>query len=320
MTKFEWQASDSAPLKFPMEIIAGSLQYQDGSGSLYVPGGSWIANGWGEGISSHVVGDDKKPLPNRLDIVFFSYTENQFYRGHFDLTYDKILTLFQEEYYSPKSRKPVRFRKIVVGVAPGGVVAAWVQGIDRSVEVLYGKAEKVDLPWSTLTSATQITREEYVQKAVKYYLETPEAVAALHKNGVPFGLWDRYRTRYDWQPLFTNMPLRDNLIELIDYYNGENEYLYYPLDNKNATSTRPIPKEMRFVWKSPTMAKGRVIKLYFNEAEIFHAFQTLGANHQPLKLEMRIETVNGQPMFTVSLRNEKEKIEFDHTEVKNYGT
>ena len=320
MTKFEWQASDSAPLNFPMRIISGSLGYHDGNGSLYVPTSARIANGWGEGMSSHVVGDDKKPLPNRLDIVFFSYTENQFYRGHFELPYDKILKLFQKSYYSPKVRREVTFHRIVVGVAPGGVVSVWVNGINNTTEVFFGKAEKVDLPWSTLTSATDITRKEYVREVIQNTLETPEAIAALHKNGVPFGLWDRYRTRYDWQLLFTNMPLEDNLINLISYFNGESEYQYYPPRNNTAAGTRPVPKQMIFVWMPPGATKGRLIELYFNEAEIFNAFQTLGANHQPLKLEMRIETVNGQPMFTVSLRNEKTKIEFDHTEVKNYGT
>lgn len=107
MDKFDWQASESAPRYYPMRILAGSLSYHDGSGSLYIPDGSDIDKGWGLGISSHVTGERLKPLPNRLGISFFSYTENQFYQGKFDLPYDKILKLFQEGYYSPNEGKHI---------------------------------------------------------------------------------------------------------------------------------------------------------------------------------------------------------------------
>ncbi len=96
MTKFEWQPTESGPRYYPMEILSGSLIYHDGSGSSYIPNGVTLHHGWGRGVSSHVLGDGKRkdPLPNRLTIRFFSYTENQFYEGDFELPYDKILALF----------------------------------------------------------------------------------------------------------------------------------------------------------------------------------------------------------------------------------
>jgi hypothetical protein len=314
-TNFRWEARDSAPRKCPMEIVAGNLRYQDGKFSDYVPGGSAIANGWGEPISSHG-GDTKHPLPAVLDILFFSFTEDQFYRGTFDLPYEKILKLFQEGYYSPKSRKDETYDEVVVGVAPGGVVAVWLRGVDRQTEVFYAKAVKVNLPWSTLTSATHIAREAYVQKMIKYSLETPEAIEALKKIGPPLGLWDRYRTRYNWQPVFTNMPLLDPYIRVVSYFNGESQHLNYPPE---AVASRPVPKYMRFIWKTPKLPSDRLIELTFNEAEIFSAFEKLGAGNKPLQLEMKIEIVNGNQMFTVALRNEKERIEFDHTDVKQFA-
>ena len=101
MDKFDWQASESAPQHYVMTIIGGSLSYHDNSGSLYVPDKSAIDLGWGTGISSHIVGAKLKPLPSHLTIIFFSYIENQFYDGRFDLPYAKILKMFQDGYYSP---------------------------------------------------------------------------------------------------------------------------------------------------------------------------------------------------------------------------
>src|SRR5690554_5517718 len=79
VTEFEWHATDSAPKHYPMEIRQGSFLYHDKSGGLYIPTGATLRSGWGEMVSDHVTGPDKKPLPDVMEIYFFSYTENQFY-------------------------------------------------------------------------------------------------------------------------------------------------------------------------------------------------------------------------------------------------
>jgi hypothetical protein len=318
MKKFEWQATESAPKNYVMSIVSGSLIYHDGSGSLYVPDGSDIQGGWGKGISSHVVGDDLKPLPNKLAITFFSYTENQFYRGNFDLPYEKILALFQAGFYSPNQEKHITYDQIVVGVAPGGAVSVWLWGYEKITEVFFGQAEKVDIEWSHLTSATHISREEYVRQSVEYSLKTPERIDALRKNGVPIGLWNTYRARYNWQPMFTGVSVRDGRIRLIKYFNGEQDYLNYPLEKEVISNTRAIPSYMSFVWERP-QGKGRLFELTFNETEIFDAFKKLGSNNQPLQLEMRMELVEGKSMFSVALRNDKESIKLKRTDLQNYA-
>lgn len=331
MTKFDWQATDSAPVNYPMEIAGGSLGYHDDSGSLYVPNGSSIAHGWGIGRGSHIVGPDLKPLPKNLNITFFSYTENQFYQGRFDLPYDKILKLFQEGYDDPIDGGRETYNALVVGVAPGGAVAVWAQGALRTTEVFFGQAEKIAGNWDSIRGNALISREEYVRKRLTFWLspvtpdgdrdvnspQTQQALAALRKNGVPIGLWNTYRTHYRWQPLFTNMPVADGLIHDIKYFNGEQDYLYYPLEKGIAENTRPVPKELHFVWARP--GRGLLIELYFNEAEILAAFQKLGANNQPLQLEMRLDTADGKAAFTVWLRNDKEAIELERTAIKHYN-
>lgn len=44
--KFDWLASESAPNDYPMKIISGHFHDPDG-GSLYVPNGKLIYEGWG---------------------------------------------------------------------------------------------------------------------------------------------------------------------------------------------------------------------------------------------------------------------------------
>src|SRR5690625_7350708 len=92
-------------------------------------------------VSSHIVGPDLKPLPDRLDIKFFSYTENQFYHGKFELPYDDIRRLFKE--WDRLNDRPA-YNRIMTGVAPGGAVAVWLTGQVKTTEVFFGKAEPVE--------------------------------------------------------------------------------------------------------------------------------------------------------------------------------
>lgn len=333
MDKFDWQASESAPRYYPMRIVLGSLRYHDDSGSLYIPDGSRIGNGWGTGISSHATGERLKPLPNKLTISFFSYTENQFYRGTFDLPYATILKLFQDGYYSPNESKHITYDEILTGIAPGGAVAVWLAGIDKTTEVFFGQAEKYEGKWSSITGNTEISREEYVRSSVEESLSpitsegvrdvnsphTRAALEALRKNGVPLGLWARYRTRYPWQPLFTGMSVRDGLIHTVRYFNGEKDYLTYPLDKDLVASMRAVPSHIHFIWEY-TKIQGRLYELTFNEAEIFDAFKKLDNSHPPLQLEMRMAAADdGRKTFSVWLRNTKEAIPLKKTGIKIYG-
>lgn len=317
MKKFDWQATESAPKDYLMEILSGSLVYQDGSGSLYVPDGVELNNGWGKGRSSHIVGPDLKPLPDRLRIKFFSFAEDKFYEGDFDLPFQTILDLFQKGFYSPNQEKDITYDNIVVGVAPGGAVAVWLWGYEKITEVFFGQAKKVDVDWKHFTNGSDMPREEYIRLSLEDALE-PQQLQYLNKNGIPAGLWSSYRTRYDWKPVFINMPLRDDRIRIINYFNGEQDYINYPLDDEVVASTRAIPCFLTFIWEYAP-GKGRLFEMTFNEEEIFQAFKDLGSDNEPLFLEMRMEKNDGKNIFSAALRNDKESIKLKRTNLETYS-
>jgi len=316
MTKFDWLATESAPQNYPMQIVKGDLFYP-GSGSLYVPDRKSIYKGWGASVSTHIVGPDLKPLPERLEITFFSYTENQFYHGSFDLPYDKILALFRKGFYSPKIKKQVMYNEIMVGVTPGGTVSVWLLSVDRVIEVFSGQAEKTEVDWTRIIDNPDITREEFVQYVIQEAL-SPEALQALKQNGVPLGLWQTYRKRYDWQPLFTGVELPE-LIQRIRYFNGENEFLDYPLDEAKAAELRPIPKAMivNLVW--PDSGKLR-FKFAFDEEEIFAAFRKISSQGLPFTLEMHVaEKPDKTYGLWILVGNGKEQVVLKRTRIETFG-
>ena len=116
-TTFDWLATESAPRHYPMKIIQGDFFYHGQGGSRYIPSGGTLRAGWGNSISTHIGGDEKYPLPDKLSILFFSLTENQFYKGEFGLPYEKMLQLFRESTANEK----ITLREIIVGIAPGVV-------------------------------------------------------------------------------------------------------------------------------------------------------------------------------------------------------
>jgi len=320
-TTFDWQASESAPKSYPMKIIAGNF-YSPNGDSLYVPNGVKLHHGWGRGRSSHVVGEDLKSLPNRLSISFFSYSENQFYNGEFTLPYEKILALFQTGHYSPKDEDHITYDEITVGVAPGGAVSVWVVSLDRTVEIFFGYADKEEGSWASINDNPNITREKYIRSGIQNALEaeqlSPEAIATIKKSPIPLGLWERYhKNRYNWQPLFTNMPVYGGRIDYIKYYNRERDYIDIPVKENQAESTRAVPSLLDFTWNRP-FAKPLRLKLSFNEDEIFSAFEKLGSNNQPLQFEMRMEPEKNYS-FTIWLKNKTESLEIKQTKVETYG-
>lgn len=319
-TRFDWEASESAPEHYPMQIISGDLRYHgvsNGAG-LYVPSGNLLYHGWGLMNSSHVTGPALKPLPDKLDITFFSYLEDQFYRGSFDLSYDTILRLFQEEEAKPK-RKTMDGSElpndyvIIVGVAPGGTVAVWMRS-QGTKELFFGKAEKVEMDFAKafrIPIADRAERTEYVNEILEA-AQPPEVLAAIRKNGIPFNKWANYRTTYNWVPTFADGHPPQKIG--ISFYKGEGASFKLPLD-KNFTATgHPVPSEIDFSYAINGQGKERYYIVRFDEAEIMEAFVRLSAQKLPLQLEF-------DPRFPIEqtlirLHNGKEAIPLTKFTVK----
>lgn len=310
-TKFEWLATESAPKHYPMEIIKGTFIYHgEAEQGLYIPSGGTLKAGWGRGISNHVVGDKLKPLPDRLKITFFSYAEKQFYQGEFNLPYEKILALFREGVAADKE-DPI-YNKIMVGIAPGGAVAVWVKGTEN-VEVFFGQAQKIELdPGSAfgLPFKNKQEADAYIAKQLVNVL-TPDELASLKKDGIPFGLWARYRNRYDWRPTITEGHNLDDVDAL--FVNGEYIGEWILAGKKQSDTLRTVPKEVSFI----TLLNGDnyPIQVKFDEFETMSAFEKLGANGKKLYLEFDPRLPRSQTQ--VRLHNDKESISLKKVEIKD---
>ena len=284
MTKVDWLASESAPNDYPMEVISGTFLYPGEDHGLYVPDGKTVHHGWGYPVSTHVVGPDQKPLPDRLRITYYSYLEDQFYRGEFELPYERIVQMVNEGYENNKTPpETMYYDELTVGMAPGGSVAVWLVGIGKTKEVFFGKADPIDYDWKKYWSDAFMSdhpkpREEYFEKALNLYL-TPEERKRLETEGIPFDKWERMRKHYYWRPEFFRMAV-PNSPGTINYLNGELYHLRYPLSEEDAIEPRPLPKRMSF-------HSGKYLFIiHFDEDEMMAVFDEMESGDNPLYLDI----------------------------------
>ncbi len=317
-TTFDWEATESAPKHYPMEIITGRFIYKDeAERGLYIPSGGTLRKGWGESISSHVVGPKFKPLPDRLKITFYSYAERQFYKGEFALPYDKILALFREGVAMHKARNdPAEkdyapdYSVIMAGIAPGGVVAVWVGGSGNYIEVFFGQAEKINLDPSAAFALPFKDKEQsdtYVKEVMEGVL-TPAELESLKRDGVPFDLWSRYRNRYEWLPSGAINQTEDITVSFV---NGESEREWFWNDKNVVNKPRPVPSQMLFT--APIGDRKVIFEVKFDEFETMAAFEKLGANGQ--KVYLNFEPRLPRSQIKIRLYNDKESIE-----LKKFGS
>jgi len=307
--KYAWDATDSAPEHYPLQIIQGTFYYHGESDKgLYIPSGGTLHDGWGEAVSSHVVGDRFKPLPDRMKIAFISFAEKQFYLGEFALPYEKIESLFRDgvehPYTLPNGHSFPMYSRIMAGVAPGGAVAVWVTG-KRTKEVFFGQAKKVSLnPGSAfgVSFENKADADAFIAKQVTNSL-SPDEVESLKKNGIPFGIWERYRKIYHWRPVFKDGHYPKDID--IGFLNGEAIAEWTSWKNDDRQSPLPAPGYASFM---TSFNDHKVLfTVTFDDAEIMSAFEKLGADGKKVYLEF--EPSMPRTDIRIRLYNDKESIE-----------
>lgn len=306
-TRFYWTATESAPKKYPMRIIDGTFYYHGEDGGLYIPTAASINPNWGTGRSSHVVGEDFKALPDRVDVSFFSFTENKLYRGSFDLPYEKILSLFKEGVARDKDL-PI-FGQIMVGVAPGGAVAVWVTGRETR-EVFFGQAEPYEAEIRNPLGGQIEDRAQYARS----YLEDlpPEVLTEIDNDGVPFGLWEHYRKPYRWAPSFVEAKHSDSVG--ISFFNGESYRKSYPFSNEDNNEARPLPLLINFKYLIKGETVPDIFTIRFSDTELYSIFERLGNDQELVKIEFDPHLPKNKTK--VRLYNSSESIELKHFTVK----
>jgi hypothetical protein len=261
-----------------MRLVAGDFHFP-GGGSLDIPSAS-VHSGWGRDVSLHVVGDGTRPLPDSVEVLFFSYLEDKLYRGRFALPRDSITRLFKEglRRLSPPGGRAT-YEALVAGVAPGGAVAVWASGSERQVEVFFGQAQPADVDWHrAMGMPPDVDRRALVAESLAEAAELDTLVPRMMRE-VPVGRWAAYRTRYRWRPAFEGVEAPRRL-ERVAFLNGERDHLELPFGEAAARAGLPAPNALAFT----DPRDGRTYDFTFDDEEVASAFARAGAGGLPVEL------------------------------------
>jgi len=324
MEQFEWEEWTSAPLGYPVEVYRGGLELADESYVSLFQSTITGRDGWGglgSGMSSGI-----KPLPNRLNVTYLSYVENQFYHADCAIDYDKIVKLFNRPFQLRGASGNLRsksYNRINVGFAPGGMLVVWVCGAGRSVEIGRYQAQKIVIPKQesdVLDAAEHLIFEETeVKRVMQSESIIPIEVQEANKNkSIPFGLWDSYRVRYNWIPIF-QIQNEGTMGDFgFSYFNGESDGYFYEKNKQSENNGElfyqlthddvalPIPSTVAFDWQDKNN-KRYAGYFQFNENEIFQAFEQIIAEDKDTKIEMLIRVNISNTYATVLLKGSNGK-------------
>lgn len=320
--KFEWKASESAPANYPMQIVRGNFFLADG-GNLYIPDGKIINSGWGNFVSTHVLNENNHSLPEHLKIAFFSYIENEFYVGEFDLPLKQIEDYFKEGYVL--NNESQNYTRIVVGVAPLGVVSVWLAGQDKRVEVFSGIAENADLDWSLINKNPDLERNVLVEKRLYSRLSKQlenasieQIKAYLTKYGEP--PWVVYRQFYYWKTEFSSVKPLKQLIKVKHIDGSEN---FSSLDQQsNLISKEPIPKQIYFELKnSADIVYG--INIFLDKDELINKFNEIELESKisidnPVIFEFDLSAFDTSKKIRMTMKNNGKIIQLNKLRTESF--
>ncbi|WP_299600207.1 DUF2931 family protein [uncultured Aquimarina sp.] len=316
MEKYEWRPTASAPKYNPMQIHQGHLIFENGE-SIYIPSGHTLHQGWGKVGPTHVVGEDLKPIPIRLEIVWISYLEKKFYGGSFDLPSNLINNLFKEGFINRLGKKDT-YGDINIGLAPGGMIVVWLLGGGKTIEVARFNASEVEVSIKEFAPSAVLSMDEFINSVLEEDF-SEEVKAKMNPNAIPFGKWEHYRQKFSWKPS-VNFYEKGTLQEIrMSFYNGENLYTLGSNKILSEFQEYAVPDEIRFEWADENNNEFGS-RIYFNEEEIQEVFHTFfkNPNQKPAELTLKIDKYNGN--IELALQNDSEKIEIKKARVKIYET
>ncbi|WP_394772868.1 DUF2931 family protein [Flavobacterium sp.] len=181
--KFEWFAETSGDESCPVEVISGSFILSDKTEG-WIPSGQYLNDSWGSSSSgTMVVGDDKKKVPERMKITWFSYAENKFFSGDFELPQKEIYDIFKKDYGNSIGMDGVEYKNeyntLTIAFAPQGIVTLWIGGFGNKEIGTYQANEIFDIEWSSFSK--NLDRNEVVKNYQKDMLPFVQEEIATNK-------------------------------------------------------------------------------------------------------------------------------------------
>ncbi|KFE97881.1 hypothetical protein IX38_19640 [Chryseobacterium luteum] len=307
---YDWKETISCPPGYPVEVYKGGLQnLQEGTYTSLNLGLHRGLEGWGS--TGRSMDSGVKPLPNHLNVVYLSYAEDKFFQVDCDLDYEKMASLFHKGYDVKAASGSGKIRHenydtVIVGFAPGGVCVIWIEGGGRQTEIGRYQGKEVIIPQKEIDGLDSHNHLLFEPVYRKKMMKDPNIVPlAIQGKPIPYGIWDIYRKRYSWKPVFElqDSSILDNKTQVMLFYiNGEIENIFTEKLPLKDFEKKTIPKRIVFSFKDKN-GKDYGAMADIDEESAFNAFKEVyGENSENVTadLDIRVNLIN--TFFTVKLK------------------
>jgi hypothetical protein len=326
--KIDWLAHSTAPEDYPVTILSpNEFTSNKGANSSLIPNMEYLHSGWAGAAGS--ISGSPQPMPDRLNICWFSEAENKIYQGEFAMPQEKLYKIFKEGYmifginhekgaktgdYGPDLHKET-YNSLTVGIAPKGMVVVWAVGQNR-IEI--GRFQAKELSREAANEVFKrhfkesgnmpesIAKEEFVRL-------TPKVQEEIKQGTISSKQFDDYRLRYNWKVVF-NKPV--SIYEYyIRYFNSEMDgnvppdMLQETFNKKILEPTSKVVPRKFGIYITAQNGKDYLVRLEtLDEQETIEAFKSLEAASPKSEIALFIDINDDFNAFKVILKNDKKEL------------
>ena len=273
--QFNYAVTFSAPEVYPAEVHYGYLTNDKKEMVAGVPKAGSVEGGWQ--YDGTKAGQGGNEIPTHLNVTYVSYVDKKFYQADVNLPKEKMLQLFRQG-FEVKALKDTNgnrlwnkstYNVLNIGAAPGGVVVVWLSGNHHRTEIGRYQAKEVFVDVNDFYDNPHArTQKGFFDELYKIMIPE-ETKAKIDKEGVPYGLWDKYREKYKYRFVLQSYHEEDYIKQVFRInYNGESEYLKAKEDVEKYKEDS-VPYDVIFFFTKYN------VELKFDDTELLNAFETL---------------------------------------------
>lgn len=324
---YEWHAAMSNPAAYPVQLYEGVFSFPKGEHYGFNFSESNPVNydaKWGSDGSES--SKQNAVLPNGLDMTWYSFVEDTFYRLNTPIDQEKLRMLFSKPYMEKRVSRTFeeKYDAIIMGFAPGGVVVVWAGSTGRrQVEIGRYQAQKVNVakPVSKdeRLAYDDVFNPEWRNKVLTDSSIIPLKVQRLTKDKpIPYGYWDKLRTTYNWKPTFVISPEIKVHDADFSFYNAERYVFFDDSLLQNTIEKRGVPEDVYLKWYDKN-GNRCAVDFEFDEEQTFKQFDHFFNRQKNSSAALEFNIDEKAKRATATLKNGKNQLLLLETKIIAYG-
>ena len=318
--KYDYQQGISTPEGYPIKLLSESeftiAVKGDRTPYTLLETNKVYSINWGNGDTTFKSSDGPDiVLPDRLELFWYSFLENKYYRLSTKLNKTQISQYFKKGYkwdYSGNLDKIAtrNYRELIAGIAPGGDVVLWISAPGNTKELEVFKADLIDMKEHEVYN---LVKEDEIKKVLSDTCTCKDNVQfrKIVNNGkpVPTGIWgNKYRKKYDWKVAINNLDQIKAKLD-ISFFNGEEYELFNEEVAKMKYTQQVVPEYLIYTFiKNKKKYKAF---LQFDENEIFSHFEKLTSNNSNESLDIVLNISPDLKQTTIQLQSKNKTLNFE---------